>query len=331
MDWFEKLTGFTEKSYTETKENLYIKDNKLYSKINHKCYDIGEFKIISLKDLRSQTKRNNTNNKNKVEVIRADVKDLLCDKKNHNAVFQVASQFNCLEMINENITPERGVTRYAYDLTQGPICSIAAGAATIFRNYYVDTNGQEGQTELNQLNTLKGITKFLENVIGVDYKNLIEVKNGYAFITEDKLELINEYLLNNEKESIKELLEIGVHSGIEVTQNIQTDKMLVTQAFCSALPVSYNLNINDKELWKPFASLILEAAYEATLLTAVKNKNYTNKVFLTLLGGGAFGNNESWIINAIKSSLKNTENYGLDIKIVSYDQPSKSLKVFNKI
>ena len=59
------------------------------------------------------------------------------------------------------ITPERGVTRYAYDLTQGPICSIAAGAATIFRNYYVDTNGQEGQTELNQLNTLKGITKFL--------------------------------------------------------------------------------------------------------------------------------------------------------------------------
>ena len=331
MDWFEKLTGFTEKNYTETKENLYIKDNKLYSKINHKCYDIGEFKIISLKDLRSQTKKNNTNKKNKVEVIRADVKDLLSDKKNHNAVFQVASQFNCLEMINENITPERGVTRYAYDLTQGPICSIAAGAATIFRNYYVDTNGQEGQTESNQLNTLKNITKFLESVTMRASKNIIEVKNGYAFITEDKLELINEYLLNNEKENIKELLEIGVHSGIEVTQNIQTDKMLVTQAFCSALPVSYNLNINDKELWKPFASLILEAAYEATLLTAVNNKNYTNKVFLTLLGGGAFGNNESWIINAIKSSLKNTENYGLDIKIVSYDQPSKNLKVFNKI
>ena len=331
MDWFEKLTGFTEKSYTETKENLYIKDNKLYSKINHKCFDIGEFKIISLKDLRSQTKKNNTNKKNKVEVIRADVKDLLSDKKNHNAVFQVASQFNCLEMINENITPERGVTRYAYDLTQGPICSIAAGAATIFRNYYVDTNGQEGQTESNQLNTFKNITKFLEGVIMRASKNIIEVKNGYAFITEDKLELINEYLLNNEKENIKELLEIGVHSGIEVTQNIQTDKMLVTQAFCSALPVSYNLNINDKELWKPFASLILEAAYEATLLTAVKNKNYTNKVFLTLLGGGVFGNNESWIINSIKSSLKNTENYGLDIKIVSYDQPSENLKVFNKI
>ena len=80
-----------------------------------------------------------------------------------------------------------------------------------------------------------------------------------------------------------------------------------------------------------FASLILEAAYEATLLTAVNNKNYTNKVFLTLLGGGAFGNNESWIINSIKSSLKNIENYGLDIKIVSYDQPSENMKVFNKI
>ena len=30
-----------------------------------------------------------------------------------------------------------------------------------------------------------------------------------------------------------------------------------------------------------FASLILEAAYEATLISAVKNKNYTKKVFLT--------------------------------------------------
>ena len=102
MDWFEKLTGFAEKNYTETKENLYIKDNKLYSKINHKCYDIGEFKIISLKNLRSQTKKNYTNKKNKVEVIRADVKDLLVIK-NHNAVFQVASQFNCLEMIMKTL------------------------------------------------------------------------------------------------------------------------------------------------------------------------------------------------------------------------------------
>ena len=77
MDWFEKLTGFTEKNYSETKENLYIKDNKLYSKINHKCFDIGEFKTISLKDLRSQTKENSADKKNKVEVIRANVKDLL--------------------------------------------------------------------------------------------------------------------------------------------------------------------------------------------------------------------------------------------------------------
>ena len=87
-------------------------------------------------------------------------------------------------MDNENITPESGVTRYIYDKTQGPICSIAAGAATIFRNYYVDINGQEGQSISNQINTLNGITKFLENVIEGDSKNLIEVKNGYALFTE---------------------------------------------------------------------------------------------------------------------------------------------------
>ena len=55
MEWFEKLTGFTEKNYTETKENLYIKDNKLYSKINHnflqkstKCDNIKGLRTLNM-------------------------------------------------------------------------------------------------------------------------------------------------------------------------------------------------------------------------------------------------------------------------------------------
>ena len=35
------------------------------------------------------------------------------------------------------MTPEDGVTRYKDDPTQGPACAIAAGAATIYRNYFV--------------------------------------------------------------------------------------------------------------------------------------------------------------------------------------------------
>jgi hypothetical protein len=48
------------------------------------------------------------------------------------ALFQVASQFDALEMTGANVTPEDGVTRYQHDHTQGPACAIAAGAARSF-------------------------------------------------------------------------------------------------------------------------------------------------------------------------------------------------------
>jgi hypothetical protein len=56
------------------------------------------------------------------------------------ALFQVAPQFNALEMTGPGVTPEDGVTRYQCDHTQGPACAIAAGAATIYRNYFVALN-----------------------------------------------------------------------------------------------------------------------------------------------------------------------------------------------
>jgi hypothetical protein len=59
--------------------------------------------------------------------------------ENDGALFQVASQFNLLEMTAPSITSEQGVARYQLDRTQGPACAIAAGAATIYRNYFAQT------------------------------------------------------------------------------------------------------------------------------------------------------------------------------------------------
>jgi len=63
----------------------------------------------------------------------------------------------------------------------------------------------------------------------------------------------------------------------------------------------------------------LEASYEATFHSAIINfeKTGNNILYLTLLGGGAFRNNISWIVDAIKRSLHIFRNYGLDVKIVS--------------
>ncbi|WP_197203999.1 hypothetical protein [Crateriforma conspicua] len=54
------------------------------------------------------------------------------DAANANAVFQFASQFNCLEMAAPHVIPEGGVGIYQNDRTQGPVCSVCAGAGTIY-------------------------------------------------------------------------------------------------------------------------------------------------------------------------------------------------------
>ena len=74
--------------------------------------------------------------------------------ENAGALFQVASQFNLLEMVGPTVTPELGVTRYKDDPTQGPACAIAAGAATIYRNYFAPVDGSHGQTTKRQLDGL---------------------------------------------------------------------------------------------------------------------------------------------------------------------------------
>jgi transposase len=54
-------------------------------------------------------------------------------------------QFNLLEMTSPSVSPEHGVTRYQDDHTQGPACAIAAGAATIYRNYFAPVGGAEAR------------------------------------------------------------------------------------------------------------------------------------------------------------------------------------------
>ena len=74
-------------------------------------------------------------------MVTGDVQQMHQSPENAGALFQVASQFNLLEMVSPTVTPEDGVTRYQHDRTQGPACAIAAGAATIYRNYFAPVGG----------------------------------------------------------------------------------------------------------------------------------------------------------------------------------------------
>ena len=73
--------------------------------------------------------------------------------------------------------------------------------------------------------------------------------------------------------------------------------------------------------------MVLEAAYEATLWSAVLNakRNGVNIVFLTFLGGGAFGNEDKWIYAALRRSFKSMNKFDLDVRLVSYGRPTEQI------
>jgi hypothetical protein len=63
------------------------------------------------------------------------------------------------------------------------------------------------------------------------------------------------------------------------------------------------------------------------MLAAALNasRGSSNVVLLTSLGGGAFGNDESWIQAAIRRALQIMSGFDLDVKLVSYGVPSRAL------
>lgn len=324
--WFERLTGFSEKSPENVRNNIEIKGGIMVSKVNGKSFHYGDLKVPSLEELRNRvTRTESAKDKIKVSELVGDVQAFHKNPQNTGAIFQAASQFNLLEMVNPYITPESGIDIYEQDYTQGPACAIACGAGTIYRNYFAPVNGEVGQSAYNQIDCLKDIGIALKNA----ELDLWSMKNGYALATEEGLKHISQYLRQldeSEYERLKGKLRVGIQWDTEVTLEELGHK--VTQIYCSALPVAYSQHSH--ELWEKFARLILEGTYEATLLTGMLNyqKTGNNQVYLTLVGGGAFGNSMSWILESQDSAIRKYENTPLDVKIVSYGHSNEQVKRF---
>ena len=255
--WFENLTGFSEQSQQQVPKNIVVDGDVLTSKINGKSFICGTLEMPTLAELRHRVfserlKRGTISLREVVD----NVQELHRDESNKDALFQVASQFNLLEMTSPTTTPEKGVGIYEYDHTQGPACAIAAGAGTIYRNYFAKVNGQIGQTENLQIDCLADIGTALNN----SNDRLWIMSNGYALATESGLTEITERLKQSHEEDIdklRQLLRIGIQWNTEVT--LADAGHAVSQAYCSALPVAYSGH--SSQLWKPFAQLVLDASY----------------------------------------------------------------------
>ncbi|MFW2383438.1 MAG: hypothetical protein ACN4GZ_16915 [Acidimicrobiales bacterium] len=310
--WFEQLVGFRETAVPDVAEHFGVDGEYITSRMNGRRIRHGRFEVLRLRELRSQVDRLRlAGGTPRVREVVADVKSLHKDPGNARALFQVASQFNTLEMVGPGVTPESGITQYEHDRTQGPACAMSCGGGIIYRNYLIPIGREIGQTTFRQLNLLSGVS----DALGVD----VPMRNGYALPSVDQLEEINrrlEAMTEHERDQVRSQFAVGLHWNSEVT--LDDAGHVVSQAYCSAMPIAYSPA--NTAVWEPLARLTLEAAYEATLLAATVNVHATGNrtVFLTLLGGGAFGNPSSWIIEAIERALRLTMREDLDVVIVSY-------------
>ena len=288
MDWFEKIFGFKE-SKDNIEKYISIAQDKLVSSANNKTFTHGRLSTPTLLELRQSLPEEN--GKIKLSQILGDVGNMHREYK--DALFQVASQFNLLEMVDPSYSPKDGITRYMYDRTQGPSCAMACAPGTLYRNYYSEVNT-------------------LDQVEGMFPEKYWIMKNGYLLSTEEDILEYN-ILIEKYREQIKENIKFGIQYNTEVIGAGHN----VSQIYCSALPVSYNRI--DRKYFEKFSRLVLEAAYEATFITAINNPK-SNKVFLTLLGNGAFGNDKSWITESIVKNIKKYRKYDLDIVFINYSR-----------
>lgn len=344
MTWFEKVFGCTE---AQARTSITHDHGYLVCPNGNRFY-IGEFSTPTIGQLKMQI-RPGTNpalaslGAMTYEHIQGDIGALIRNGASH-AVYQAASQINCLEMISPSVAPSDGITMYSNDLTQGPICALACPFATFYRNYLVPIAAglvaeqaratSVGQCSGEQIDLLAGISTVL-GLTQKPYRN----QNGYAFFNSladftatmdtirraGEFNVINAMAVGVQWDTTAWPVPLGADPNLYKGEDLKT----VTHVYTSAFPVAYHPNIGTYN-FNQFAQMMLAAAFEGTLLAAAYRAMTLRKritVFLTQPGGGAFGNEDAWIVEATRTALNRYSNLPLDVKNVFY----RSAPAFNSL
>lgn len=196
------------------------------------------------------------------------------------SMFQVASQFNCLEAPGPSLVPVR---QYLTDPTQGPRASISAFPGTLLRHYAAPGENGRRFTQTDPTPQL--------NLLGrVAPPPLARVRNGYLLPENIPDPQALACALTERFEDI----EVGVHERTEVVFGTHWDgpvlgRPLIGQVFTSTLAAgAYGRVDFDDPRWHLVARQLLRAAYLGTLAAAAATGQ--RRVVLTLIGGGVFGN-----------------------------------------
>jgi hypothetical protein len=196
------------------------------------------------------------------------------------SLFQVASQYNCLESPAPCVTE---IAHYPSDSTQGPRASISAFPGTFVRHYAAprgDGTRFVQESDREQINLLASFCQ----------PGLATVCNGYLTSTGVANPPLLAQLLEEEHSSIR----VGVHDEVEVVLGADWDggvegTRTIAQVFTSTIAGGMYGRLDTRDpAWETICRQLQRAAYLGTLLAAAAlGKGY---VVLTLIGGGVFRN-----------------------------------------
>ncbi len=247
------------------------------------CVGGGRFMPQSIRQLRAEAQKTTTGSSppRLFVITGADpVTDIgmLQANAEPGTLFQVASQFNCLEAPGPGIV---SVQDYFGDSTQGPRASISAFPGTLVRHYAAPSaGGRFVQTDDRQLNLLAGA---LPTALG-------RVHAGYLMTQE----LTNLDRVAKQFEEQFEAIQVGVHDAVPVLLGERWDGPVqpgqtVAQVFTSTLALGgYSEGARFSGAVERICRQLLRASYLGTLLAAMTLGQ--RRVVLTMIGGGVFGN-----------------------------------------
>lgn len=367
FDPFAYVMGITEKEFKaiNPQEQQQICDQKNHTIINTKTgqsFACGQFEASAVKALREQFVSQCPQGSMQFNVIEGydkpwenwfryavDIGSLQANADNKRALFQVASNFNALE---GDGNPQSGIMSYLSPAlyVQGEAAALSAMPGLMYRMYFIAQSERIFTKNENTINTTPTVSvqfgqlerqiNFLQTFDGetapVPY---ITVTNGYidlshvAFGWQGAGKMTDKMLKN-----YTDAIQVGVHKNIQVISGlgpqknelpiykaikITNDDQIIHQVFTATA----NLAGRNQNTFERLARMLLNAAYQGTLYAA--SKVQTNKVFLTLIGGGVFNNKLSWIIDALEQAVKRVSNKKLTITLVIYHSQSYNKTEWN--
>jgi len=123
MTWFDDLVGFREQSGDQVRSMIDVDGDRLQSRANGQEFRCGTLEVISLHDLRKRTTKTQGAGKLlRLSEVVGNVQSLHQPTENAGALFQVASQFNLLEMVSPSVTPDDGIVCWQWRNLSATIC-----------------------------------------------------------------------------------------------------------------------------------------------------------------------------------------------------------------